>query len=93
MWDEVIDSNSIVGSLKVRNWEAGDRFIPLGMCNRKKLSDFFIDLKVPIYAKNIQPILVDSEKIVWICGSRIDDRVKVTKSTKQVLGLKFSNLQ
>ncbi|MCH7782903.1 hypothetical protein IID62_07520 [candidate division KSB1 bacterium] len=52
-----------------------------------------IDLKVPIYAKNIQPILVDSEKIVWICGSRIDDRVKVTKSTKQVLGLKFSNLQ
>ena len=93
MWDEVVDSNSIVGSLKVRNWEVGDRFIPLGMRNRKKLSDYFIDLKVPIYAKNIQPILVDSEKIVWICGSRIDDRVKVTKGTKQVLGLKFSNLR
>jgi len=92
-WDEVVDCSSIAGSLKVRNWEDGDRFIPLGMRNRKKLSDFFIDTKVSAYEKNVQPILVDSEKIVWICGSRIDDRVKITKRTKQALGLKFKSFQ
>ncbi|MCK7540636.1 MAG: tRNA lysidine(34) synthetase TilS [Marinilabiliales bacterium] len=31
----------------MRNWEPGDRFMPLGMKQMKKISDFLIDLKDP----------------------------------------------
>ena len=91
-WDEVVDRGALVEPLTLRNWEAGDRFKPLGMQKSKKLSDFFIDLKIPPDVKKKLPILVDPEKIVWVCGIRIDDRVKVTKNTKEIVGLKYTDI-
>lgn len=90
-WDEVIDQSKITGNLVLRNWEPGDKFLPLGMRNSKKLSDYFIDAKIPVYNKNSSPLLVDEEKIVWICGHRIDERVKITGDTKEAVGLKYIN--
>ena len=60
-----------------------DRFIPLGMTNFKKLSDFFIDQKYSILDKQNQWILCSGKDIVWIVGERIDDRYKVGNNTKK----------
>ena len=75
--------------LTVRPRRRGDRFQPLGLSLPKKLNEFMIDAKIPqAWRKNI-PIVCSPEQIVWVVGWRIDDRVKVSQKTKQVLRLEF----
>lgn len=91
-WDEIIDRQKLVEPLALRTWKQGDKFKPLGMQQWKKLSDFFTDVKIPMHMKKQHPLLVDQKKIVWVCGLRIDDRVKVTENTKEIIGLKFTEV-
>ena len=79
-----LDFNKLIFPLKLRKWKKADRFIPLGMTNFKKLSDFFIDQKYSILDKQNQWILCSGKDIVWIVGERIDDRYKVGNNTKKV---------
>ena len=69
----------------LRNFQPGDRFVPLGMRGHKKVKDFFIDLKISSDSRKRIPILAQGDRIVWICGLRIDERFKVTADTKKVL--------
>lgn len=86
---EYIDAELIADELILRNWQPGDWFIPLGMKGRKKISDFLIDLKVPIYEKRKILVLESEGKIVWVCGLRLDDRFKITDSTNKILKIEF----
>ncbi|MBL4587039.1 MAG: tRNA lysidine(34) synthetase TilS, partial [Flavobacteriales bacterium] len=74
-----------VPELKLRKWNTGDRFKPLGMHGWKKLSDFFIDEKMSILEKQQIWLLIYMEEIIWVVGRRSDDRFKVTSETKKVL--------
>lgn len=80
-----VDADKLSYPLLVRHWRQSDCFFPLGMRGRKKLSDFFVNLKVPLHKKNTIPLLVNGNgDIVWIGGYRLDDRYKVTNNTKKV---------
>ena len=81
----LLDAEKLHFPLTLRTFKTGDRFIPLGMKGRKKLKDFFVDLKVPLEQRHSTPILCCGETIAWVCGFRIDDRFKVTTETKRVL--------
>lgn len=86
---EFIDYNKVNLPLKLRNRRSGDRFYPLKMKGLKKVKDFFIDNKIPKGYRDLIPILVDSEdKIIWIMGMRLDNRVKINSDTKKVLCIK-----
>jgi tRNA(Ile)-lysidine synthase len=89
---EYVDADRVTGAdLVLRTWTNGDAFIPLGMHDRKKVSDFFIDAKVPVYEKRHFPVLETREgEIVWLCGLRIDERFKVTEDTRRVLKLQYA---
>ncbi len=80
-----LDSDKVKFPLIIRNWRAGDHFYPLGMKQKKKLSDYFIDNKYSILDKENRLILESEGRIVWIIGDRIDNRYRITKSTKRVL--------
>ena len=80
-----LDADKIVWPLVVRSWRPGDRFNPLGLAGSKKLQDFFTDAKVPREERSRIPLVCDSEKICWVMGYRLDDRVKVTSLTRSVL--------
>ncbi|MDR1594820.1 MAG: tRNA lysidine(34) synthetase TilS [Prevotellaceae bacterium] len=67
----------------------GDCFVPLGMKGHKKLSDFFIDLKLPVTEKKRQQVLVSGNDIIWVAGLRPDERFKVTENTRKVLRVWF----
>jgi tRNA(Ile)-lysidine synthase len=51
-----VDLNQLIFPLIVRFRQDGDKFRPLGMKHYKKLSDFFIDQKVPLPQKDNIPI-------------------------------------
>lgn len=80
-----MDAERISWPLCIRSRQPGDRFQPLGISGHKKLQDFFVDLKIPREMRKTIHILCDSEKICWILGHRLDDRVKVTCRTRKVL--------
>jgi len=78
-----LDIEKLVFPLKLRRWEKGDWFIPLGLKGRKKLSDFFIDQKISVADKEKTWLLVSGNDIVWIIGKRIDNRFRITSKTKK----------
>ncbi|HDR68439.1 MAG TPA: tRNA lysidine(34) synthetase TilS [Bacteroidaceae bacterium] len=80
-----LDYEKIQFPLTIRHWLHGDYFVPLGMDQLKKVSDFFIDLKIPMPLKKQIWILASGKMIVWIVGLRIDDRFKISENTIQVL--------
>ncbi|OYT11495.1 MAG: tRNA lysidine(34) synthetase TilS [Bacteroidetes bacterium 4572_112] len=85
-----IDGDKLKFPLKIRNWQKGDSFQPLGMKTKKLLSDFFIDNKIPRIEKEQIKLLCSGENIIWIIGHRIDNRYSITKDTKRIIKLKYN---
>jgi tRNA(Ile)-lysidine synthase len=84
--DELIDLETIKNKkLILRYWSAGDRFKPLGMNGTQKISDYLINNKIDLFKKEHQTVITADNKIIWLCGQRIDDSVKINKSTKNIL--------
>jgi tRNA(Ile)-lysidine synthase len=75
--------------LTVRQRLEGDRFQPLGLKNPKKLNAFMIDAMIPRAWRERIPIVTAQGQIIWLVGWRIDERVKVTDKTGQILRLEF----
>ncbi|MCO4293572.1 tRNA lysidine(34) synthetase TilS [Solitalea sp. MAHUQ-68] len=78
------DYDKLKFPLEVRNWQAGDAFTPLGMKSKKKLSDFLIDLKIPLNEKEKVKVVLSGTDIIWVAGYRINDRYKITPNTQKV---------
>jgi tRNA(Ile)-lysidine synthase len=82
-----LDLDLVTFPVTVRPWEPGDRFMPLGMKKMKKISDFLIDLKVPVSEKEKVQLLVSGTGVIWVMGYRIDDRYRITDQTSRILVL------
>lgn len=83
-----LDAGSVSFPLIIRRWRHGDRFCPFGMTSFRKLSDYFTDRKYSVSDKEKVLLIESAGNIVWIIGERIDDRFKVTGSTRSVLIIK-----
>lgn len=79
-----------------RRWLPGDWMRPLGLKGRKKLSDMFTDMKYGPEEKESAVVLVappsvssspdaPEHHVSALLGVRIDDSLKVTSSTKEVI--------
>ena len=88
-----IDADALRFPFVCRRWRQGDWLIPLGMRGKKKVSDLFADLKFNSLQKDSAVILVDTfteglaeqQHIAALLGHRIDDRYKVTSTTRTVI--------
>jgi len=81
-----INFDQVFFPLEIRTCQRGERFSPFGMNGRKmKLSDFWINQKVPKIARDSWPLIVTKGKIIWIAGKQISDGVKISKDTKRVM--------
>lgn len=93
-WKVQVDGDKIKFPLTVRNRRPGDRFYPLGLGGSKKLKDFFIDLKLPHHLRDEIPIVVSADgEIVWVAGLRLDERFKITETTRKVFCLSYEKFR
>lgn len=86
----VFDADKTGTAFTVRPREKGDCFYPEGFGKRKKLQDFFVDMKVPRDERDAIPLILSGNDIVWIAGYRGDERFKATEGTKRFLKLEFN---
>ena len=85
-----LDYDKLTFPLKLRIWQAGDRFYPLGMKGSRLLSDFMKDLKFTTRQKEeCQVLTTAKDEIVWVVGRRVDERFKVTDKTKTILKIQM----
>ena len=83
-----LDAAKVHFPLTIRGVEEGDRMQPYGMRGTKLLSDLMTDLKMNVFEKRRQLVVVDVQGvIVWAAGLRTDQRVAVSNQTKEVLEL------
>lgn len=90
-WQAYLDLDRAGTELILRGRRTRDHFQPLGMGGKgKALTDFMIDAKIPQHMRDHVPLVVAANRIVWVAGWRLDERVKITDQTTSVLHLRFA---
>jgi len=85
----VFDADQIPHPIIVRSPVAGERIAPLGMAGRVKLSDVFIDHKVPRRLRARWPVVSTGDDILWVPGLRRGGIAPVGASTQQIVELRL----
>ncbi|AAK81140.1 tRNA(Ile)-lysidine synthase [Clostridium acetobutylicum] len=75
--------------ITLRYRSEGDKFMPFGMKNNKKLKDIFINLKIPREERNKIPLICFGGEIAWITGFKISEKFKIDNNTKKILEIKI----
>lgn len=84
----LLDADKAVFPLIVRGQKPGERVAPLGMGGKtQKLSDYFINRKIPRQARRNWPLVVSGDQVVWVPGLGISEAAAVTPRTRRVLRL------
>ena len=76
--------------IHVRGRRPGDRLIPFGMKGRKKLSDIFIDRKIPLSSRDRVPVFEDAHGIFWVPGVVTAERMRINADTKKIIYISLS---
>ena len=82
---ELVDLAKITGPLVARCRRNGDVFVPLGAPGRASVSNFLTNAKLPAGERKHVICICDDLGLVYLWPLRIDDRVKVTAATREVL--------
>ena len=86
-----LDTATVQFPLTIRRVEEGDWMQPYGMKGKKLLSDLMTDLKMTVFEKRRQLVVVDSQGVVvWLVGLRVDQRVAVSETANSVLEIVFA---
>jgi len=87
------DISKFSGPLIIRNRRDGDFFCPQGMGGKKKkIKEYFIDLKISRREREKIPVLTSPEGIMWVIGYRGDERFRVTPETEKILEVRAAKI-
>ncbi len=84
VYEKYLDYDKIEGVLKLRSKNSGDIFQPLNFAGHKRLKKYFIEKKVPREQRARLPLLCDGDHIILIVGYEMDERYKITHTTKNI---------
>jgi tRNA(Ile)-lysidine synthase len=71
--------------LVLRNPLAGDRMQPFGMSGKKKLSDIFIDKKIPGRERSRSLVVADAKEILWLVGVTTSESSRIDPQTERIV--------
>ncbi len=77
--------------LSIRRRRAGDRFVPMGLAEEKKVGKFLTAQRVPQRIRKRVLVVADTEKIIWVWPIRISEQAKVTEKTQNILRLQITD--
>lgn len=80
-FDVEFDYDKFEFPLTIRTWRRGDYFYPKGMHGKKKLSDFYSDLKLSLPEKENTWLICSGGDVMYIVGHRQDKRFMVDENT------------
>ena len=89
---ERFDFDKIKPPLVVRFRKPGDRFVPLGLGEEKKVGKFLTAARVPQEVRQKLLIVADSKKIIWVWPIRIGEQAKVTSGARKILQLQITSM-
>jgi tRNA(Ile)-lysidine synthase len=79
---ESFDADKVGSPVRLRHWQPGDRFQPIGMAGAVKLQDFFTNQKIPRDRRRQLLIAATAQgEVFWVEGTRISERFKLTGHT------------
>tara|TARA_Y100000588_G_scaffold56518_2_gene54231 strand:- start:5338 stop:6768 length:1431 start_codon:yes stop_codon:yes gene_type:complete len=85
-----LDADQIDEPIFVRGRLPGDKFVPTGMKNTKKLQDFMVDAKIPNSKRDSVPIVTLNDEIIWVVGYRKADGLALDTNTMKVITIAFT---
>jgi tRNA(Ile)-lysidine synthase len=89
---ERFDFDKIKPPLVVRFRKPGDRFVPLGLGEEKKVGKFLTAARVPQEVRQKLLIVADSKKIIWVWPIRICEQAKVTDGSRKILQMQITDM-
>ncbi len=86
-----LDLDATSDDLLLRCPRAGDRFQPLGLARGSiKLSDFFINEKLPRRARAGWPLLCKGEQVIWVPGYRLAHAARLQAGSRRALHVRLA---
>lgn len=82
---EYFDRDKLTFPLSVRFRKNGDKFKPIGLGHRKKIKDFFIDMKVDKEKREKIPLILSENDIIWVTSFRSSEDYKLDPSTRNII--------
>lgn len=90
IYQTFIDVVKITNPLILKCQKPGDRFSPLGLKGKEqKLSDFWINKKIPRRFRSTWPLLFDEDKIAWIPGFQPSHYFQITEGSIKILKIEL----
>ncbi|MBI3161218.1 MAG: tRNA lysidine(34) synthetase TilS [Chloroflexi bacterium] len=87
-----LDAEKMPESIQLRIRRPGDVFAPLGMDGHsQKLSDFFVNEKMPQRARDHWPLLCAGDDILWVPGYRPAHPYRLAETTKRAVYFSVAN--
>lgn len=84
-----ISYDTIKSDILLRHRRVGDYLVVNAQGGRKKIKDYFIDLKIRREERDRMWMLAAEDHVLWVPGYRISQAVKVQKSTRKVLKIQL----
>jgi tRNA(Ile)-lysidine synthase len=89
-----LDVRNLPDRLSLRARKRGDRIAPLGMGGHsRKLSDLFVDAKVPERARERWPVLCAGDEVIWVPGFAPAEAHRLRHDSNEVLLLRITRAQ
>ncbi len=89
-WTAYMDAEGLSGELTIRTAIPGERVkLYGGGGQRQKLSDFWVNRKLPQPYRENYPVVADEFSIVWLPGFMISERGKITERTREIVIVKI----
>ena len=84
-----LDYDKIKKNPHIRTRRTGDYMVINAQGNTKKLNRCMIDEKIPSEYRDSIPLIACGNEILWMVGSRMNERYKINPQTRKVLVLNY----
>lgn len=88
-YTKFFDCDTMKDALYIRMAERNDYFVMNEAGNRKKLSRYFMDIRLPADKRDGVVVLASGNEVLWIVGGRRCERFKIREDTQDILKVTY----